>query len=170
MDWDLVYDNMFDNIGSFTGIFDFRAELQKTALRCANRLCLIQEEWNVMLSSILSNWDADVKMSLIEAVDYMMSISGYDYLGEEPLFSDKSDFWFQQSELYKDLGLDKSKNKRLYYVTIAIFETINYWCWYDAPVHITFDSDGLKEVLKYGNIAIDWNSYEIFNGGDSSLH
>lgn len=49
-------------------------------------------------------------------------------------------------------------------MTIAIFETINYWCWHDAPVQISFDSEGLKEVLRYGSINIDWNSYKKING------
>lgn len=168
MDLDIMFDNILDNIDSVVGRKDFHTELQKCALRCAKEHAPIHDEWNDMLSSILQNWDADVKMSPYEAVDYMMSVCGYDYLGEQPLALDESDFWFEQSEQYKNLDLEESENKRLYYVTIAIFETINYWCWHDAPVHITFDSDGLKEVLKYGNIGIDWNSYEKFGDGDSS--
>ena len=164
MDLHLWFDNILDNIDSFTGKFDFHAELQKTAFRCANGLSLIHDEWNVILSSILGNWDADVKMSLYEAVDYMMTVCGYGYLGEEILGHDEPDFWFLQSEQYRTLDLEESKSKRLYYITIAIFETINYWCWHDAPVQITFDSEGLQSVLRYGSINIDGNSYEKING------
>lgn len=103
-------------------------------------------------------------MSPYEAVDYMMAVCGYGFLGEEIIGHDEHYFWFLQSEQYKALVLDESKIKRLYYITIAIFETINYWCWNDAPVQITFESDGLKRVLRYRNINIDWNSYEKING------
>ena len=164
MDLDVMFDNILDSIDSFVGKKDFHAELQKCALRCAKGLAPIHDEWNDMLSFILYNWDVDVKMSPYEAVDYMMTICGYGSLGEEIIGHDEHDFWFLQSEQYKALDLDESKNKRLYYMTIAIFETINYWCWHDAPVQITFDSEGLKEVLRYGNIHIDWNSYEKING------
>ena len=166
MDLHLWFDNILDNIDSFTGKFDFHAELQKTAFRCANGLSLIHDEWNVILSSILGNWDADVKMSLYEAVDYMMAVCGYGYLGEETIELDESDFWFLQSEQCKALVLDESKSKRLYYMSIAIFETINYWYWHDAPVQITFNFEGLKGVLRHGSICINWNSYKKFQFDD----
>lgn len=164
MDLDIMFDSILNSIDSVVGKMDFHAELQKCALRCAKGYAPIHEEWNDMLSSILHNWDADVKMSPYEAVDYMMTICGYSYLGEETIELGESDFWFLQSEQCKTLGLEESKSKRLYHMTIAIFETINYWCWHDAPVQIAFDSEGLKEVLRYGNIHIDWNSYEKING------
>lgn len=164
MDLDIMFDNILDSIDSFVGKKDFHAELQMCALRCVMGHALIHDEWNDMLSSILQNWDVDVKLCLYEAVDYMMTICGYGYLGEKNVVLDESDFWLLQSEQCKTLGLEESKNKRLYYITIAIFETINYWCWHDAPVQITFNSEGLKEVLRYGNIHIDWNSYEKING------
>lgn len=50
-----------------------------------------------MLLSILHNWDADVKMSPYEAVDYMMTVCGLGYLGEETFELDKSNFWFLHS-------------------------------------------------------------------------
>ena len=169
MDLDIMFDTILDSIDSVVGKNDFHTELQKCAFRCAKGHAPIYDEWNDMLSSILHNWDADVKMSPYEAVDYMMSVCGYGYLGEETIELDQSDFWFLQSEQCKTLDLDESKSKRLYYTTIAIFETINYWCWHDAPVQITFDLDGLKGVLVYGIIIIDWNSYKKINGDDSSL-
>ena len=159
-----MFGDIIDNIGSFTDKLDFHTELQQTAFRCAYGTAHIQDEWINMLLLILNEWDAAVKMDLGEAVDYMMSVCGYDDFGERPLFSDKSGFWFLQSEQYMNFGLDESKSKRLYCVTIAIFETINYWCWHDAPVQITFDSEGLQGVLRYGSINIDWNSYEKING------
>lgn len=169
MDLDIMFDNISDSIDSVLGKTDFHAELQKCALRCAKGLAPIHDEWNDMLSSILQNWDADVKMSPYEAVDYMMAVCGYGYLGEETIVYDEPNFWFLQSEQWKALGLEESKDKRLYYITIAIFETINYWCWHDAPVQITFDPEGLQGVLRYGSISIDWNSYKKTMGGDSSL-
>lgn len=102
-------------------------------------------------------------MSQYEAVDYMMTVCRYGLLGEETIELNETDFWFLQSEQNKTLGLDVSKSKRLYYITIAIFKTINYWCWHEAPVPITFDSESLKGVLRYGSINISWNSYENFN-------
>ena len=168
MDLDIMFDNLLDSIDSVVGKKDFHAELQKCALRCAKGLAPIHDEWNDMLSSILHNWDVDVKVSPYKAVDYMMTVCGYGYLGEEIIGHDEPIFWFLQSEQCKALTLDESKSKRLYYMTIAIFETINYWCWHDAPVQITFDSEGLKEVLRYGSINIDWNSYEKSIGSDSS--
>lgn len=164
MDLDIMFDSILNSIDSVVGKKDFHTELQMCALRYAKEHAPIHNEWNDMLSSILHNWDADVKMSPYEAVDYMMAVCGYGSLGEEIVGHDEHDFWFLQSEQYKALDLDESKNKRLYYMTIAIFETINYWCWHDAPVQITFHSEGLKEVLRYGNIHIDWNSYEKING------
>lgn len=164
MDLDVMFDNLLDSIDSVVGRKDFHIELQKCALRCAKEHAPIHDEWNGMLSSILQNWDSDVKMNPHEAVGYMMTICGYSYLGEETIELDESDFWFLQSEQCKTLGLEESKSKRLYHMTIAIFETINYWCWHDAPIQIAFDSEGLKEVLRYGNIHIDWNSYEKING------
>lgn len=161
---DFMFDNILDSIDSVVGKMDFHTELQKCALRCAKGHAPIHDEWNDMLSSILHNWDADVKMSPYEAVDYMMTVCGYGYLGEEIIGHDEHDFWFLQSEQYKALVLEESRSKRLYYITIAIFETINYWCWHDAPVPITFDSDGLQGVLRYGSISIDWNSYKKING------
>lgn len=169
MDFDFMSDDILNDFDSYTGKCDFHTELQKTAIRCTNNSDVIHDEWNNMLSSILNNWDADVKMSLFDAVDYMMSVCGYDYFGKELLFSDKSNFWFLQSEQYRTLGLDELKNKRLYCVTIAIFESINYWCWHDSPVQVTFSFEELKNVLKHGNIVIDWSSYAKFKGGDSSL-
>ena len=164
MDLDIMFDNILDSIDSYVGKKDFHTELQICALRCVMVHALIHDEWNDMLSSILQNWDADVKLCPYEAVDYMMTICGYGYLGEKNVVLYESDFWLLQSEQCKTLGLEESKNKRLYYITIAIFETINYWCWHDAPVQITFNSEGLKEVMRYGNIHIDWNSYEKING------
>ena len=154
-----MFDNILGSNDSVSGEKDFHAELQKCASRCALGLTPIHDEWNEMLSSILHNWDADVKINLYEAVDYMMTACGYGYLGEEIIGHDESEFWFLQSAQGKALNLEESKNKRLYYLTIAIFETINYWCWHDAPLQITFDSEGLKGVLRYGSVNIDWNSY-----------
>lgn len=145
--------------------------MQNCAHRCAKGLAPIHDKWNCMLSSILHNWDADVKMSPYEAANHMMTVCGYGYWGEETIVQDKSEFWFLKSEQCKALDLEDSKSKRIYCMTIAIFETINYWCWHNAPVQITFDSEGLQGVLRYGSINIiniDRNSHEISMGSDSS--
>lgn len=83
MDLDIMFDNILDSIDSYVGKKDFHAELQKCALRCAKGIAPIHDEWNDMLSSILHNWDADVKMNTYEAVDYMMTVCGYECFGEE---------------------------------------------------------------------------------------
>lgn len=46
-------------------------------------------------------------------------------------------------------------------MTIAVFETINYWCsyWYYAP--ISFNRDSLIDVLENGSISINWASYQL---------
>lgn len=152
---------IMDSINSVLEEADFHVKLQRCAHRCAKGITPIHDEWNDMLSSILHNWKADIKMSSYEAVDYMMTVcSRYCYLGEETMTQEDPNFWFFQSEQCKPLGLDESESKRLYYITIALFETINYWCWHEAPLPITFDSKGLEGVLRYGRIYIDWYSYE----------
>ena len=83
MDLDIMFGNILDSIDSTVGKMDFHAELQKCALRCAKSLVPIHNEWSDMLLSILHNWDADIKMSLNEAVDYMMDVCGYECFGEE---------------------------------------------------------------------------------------
>lgn len=163
VDLDFLLNGLLDSV-PVIGKSDFHAELQRTAIHCAHGHGLVQDEWNEMLSSILHNWDADIKMSQFEAVDYMMNVCGYGYFGEDTIGIDTSDFWFLQSEQYKNLKLEGSKGKRLYYVTIALFETINYWCWHGAQVSNTFDSKRLMKVLAFGNIGIDWYSYEKYNG------
>lgn len=52
-----------------------------------------------MLSFILHNWDADVKISPYKAVDYMMTVCGYGYLGDETIEQEESEFWFQHLTL-----------------------------------------------------------------------
>ena len=162
MDFENLFDDMLgcaDGTASVCGSLDFHSELQKWAFRCALGLVPIQDAWSYMLSSILNNWKVYIRMSLDEAVYYMMNVCGYSIFGEEIIASENSEFWFLYSEKYKTLHTDESKGIRLYYLTIAIFESINYWCWHDAPVQITFDFEGLKDVLRYGDIQIDWDSY-----------
>ena len=67
--------------------------------------------------------------------------------------------WFAKSEEFKKWNVDKSNGKLLYYLTISVFASINYWCWHDAPLNITFNIDNLHSVLCY-KINIDWDSYE----------
>lgn len=113
------------------------------------------------------HWKAEIKMNLYEAVDHIADVCGYTTVGRDHFFSDNYGFWFILSDQYKNLGVDDSRAKGHYYMTIAIFETINYWCWHDAPNAIIFDFQGLQQALKYGNIQIDWDSYEKFDSGDS---
>ena len=103
-----MFNNTLDSIDSVVGKMDFHVDLQKCALRCVKGYAPIHEEWNDMLLSILHNWDADVKMSPYEAVDYMMTVCGYGYLGEETNELNKSDLWFLQSEQCKTLVLEES--------------------------------------------------------------
>ena len=163
MDLDLIFNDLQDYIRPNDGKLDFHTELQKTACQCAKG-AFVQDEWQGLLVSLLYHWKAEIKLSMYEAVDYMADVCGYATIGRDNFFSNDYGFWFILSSQYKELGVDESKAKGLYYMTIAIFETINYWCWHDAPVPITFDFQGLQQVLKFGNIQIDWDSYEKFSG------
>ncbi len=44
-------------------------------------------------------------------------------------------------------------------MTIAVFETINYWFWYDHNISIVFNKETLSHALECGKIYIDWDSY-----------
>lgn len=149
-------------------LFDFHARLQRAALRCAKGVYGnrgIHHEWNDMLLFILHKWEIHAHMCLSEAVDYMMAVCGFGDFRGRSIASDESDFWFLLSEQYRKLDIDKFKfnSERIYYITIAIFETLNYWCWYNSNVKIPLDYEELKGVLKYGKISIRFESYDKIN-------
>lgn len=138
---------------------DFHIELARTA-RCCVDICndrnLVEEKWCDMLSRILTNWMASVEIDLCEAVEYLLDTSGI--FGSNLSYS-SCDFWFLNSLDYQELCINRPRRDRVYYVTIAIFETLNYWCWHDAPLPITFNADTLATTLKEGGIYIDFSAY-----------
>ncbi len=137
---------------------DFQIELSKVARHCA-AICYnsnyLREKWSDMLSHILSNWDVSVEMDLHEAIKYMMDVSGVC----DSIPSPNCNFWFLNSLDYQELCANGPQWNRVYYVTIAMFETLNYWCWHSAPLSITLNADTLTTVLKEGEIYIDFSAY-----------
>lgn len=165
------FDFILDDINNVVDIYlpdsskstktDIHLEIAQSAKLCSNGSVLIAEEWEKLLSLILNNWEAAIYMDLQQAISYLMEVCGYDFLGNEIFSHDKSQFWFLQSEQFENLKKDGSYRHSLYYITIAVFETINYWCWHDYPTPVLFDFTQLKEVLINGFIQINWDSYQI---------
>lgn len=137
---------------------DFQTRLLRTACHCTT-ICynrnLVREKWYTMLSHILSNWNVSVEMDLHEAIKYMIDVSGV--CDSNP--SHNCDFWFLNSLNYQELCANGPQRDRVYYVTIAIFETLNYWCWHSAPLPITLNMDTLATILKEGKVYIDFSAY-----------
>lgn len=118
----------------------------------------IFESWKYTLTKLLIHWEAEVEMDLDEAASIMLNTAFPSY--HDKLFGN-NDFWFKAEEYVSNLPLPSYiKNKAcIYMMTIAIFETIAYWCWHDAPLQIVFNELNLKGILKNGNINIDWSQY-----------
>ena len=139
------------------------------ALQCADGAD-IQTAWYDFLLSILKNWNADIQMDLHEAVVIMLSAAGLDESINDNGFSFyaslmrmgiklKINFWFKLPTELQLLPQEEQYKKRIFMMTIAVFETINYWCWY-YWYHIVFNSKSLIDVLENGSISIDWTSYQ----------
>lgn len=131
-------------------IKEFHESLVSVAQQCADGTD-IQTAWHDFLFAILKNWNADIQMDLHEAVVIMLSATGLDesinYKGFSfytPLIRMgiklKINFWFKlPSELHR-LPQEEQCKRRIFMTTIAVFETINYWCsyyWY----HIVFNRE-----------------------------
>lgn len=151
----------------------FQENLGDVAQRCANG-ANIYITWHNFLSTILKNWNADIQMDLHDAVDIMLSAAGLNkfinYKGFPEYFhsfnvsfnvldlkpnKNKIKFWYKLPFLKKI-----QIRKRIFMMTISVFETINYWCWYDSPVSISFNRDSLINTLNNGSISINWALYQ----------
>lgn len=173
------FDFILDDINNYIDIYlpdsskstksDIHLEIAQSAKLCANGSVFIAEEWEKLLSLILNNWDVAINMDLQQAISYLMEVCGYDLEGNKIFSLDKSKFWFLQSEQFQDLKKDCSYRHSLYYITVAVFETINYWCWHDYPTPVLFDFKHLKEVLTNGIIHINWDSYLIEEESDVTI-
>lgn len=146
----------------------FQECLISVAQQCAEGAD-IHTTWHDFLLSILTNWDADIQMDLHEAVVIMLSAAGLNesvnYKGflfyTLPMrlgIKLKIDFGFKLPAELRSLPESMQSKKKIFMMTIAIFETINYWCsyyWY----HIVFNREFLIDVLENDSINIDWTSY-----------
>lgn len=139
---------------------DFQIRLLRNAQYCAlvhgGGECF-WANWLDMLSNILHHWSVAVKMDKNHAIGYMIEVSG---VWHEP--SNNCDFWFLNSLDYQELCANGPQWNRVYYVTIAVFETLNYWCWHSAPLSITLNADILAKILKKGKIHIDFSAYDEY--------
>lgn len=152
-------------------IKDFQECLVSVAWQCADGAD-IHIAWRDFLFAILKNWNADIQMDLHDAVAIMLSAAGLDESIKYKGFSFYSfsmglgfrpniDFWFKLPAELQRLPQEVQYKKRIFMMTVAVFETINYWCsyWYYAP--ISFNRDSLIAVLENGSISINWESYQL---------
>lgn len=68
-------------------------------------------------------------------------------------------FGFKLPTELQKLPREIQHKKRIFIMTIAVFETINYWYWHDPPT-IIFNREYLIDVLENGITHIDWTSYQ----------
>lgn len=147
----------------------FQESLRNMALQCADGAD-IQSAWHDFLFAILKNWNVKIQMNLHDAVVIMLSAAGlnesinYKGFSYYTLFMKfgiklKIDFWFNLPIELQMLPQEVQYKKRIFMMTVAVFETINYWCSYYAP--ISFNGDSLIDVLENGSISINWESYQL---------
>lgn len=136
-----MFNNEFNDL-----VRAYRANIYKIALRCQKDRSLqnLKLEWSILLNYVLANWKASRKMDMSNAVEIMLESIGRNE-SREPWF------WYCRRE----------PNASLFKITIAIFETINYWCWWEAPVSIDFNRTNLIKNLANAEIDIDWSFYSI---------
>lgn len=138
--------------------------IQTTALECASKGSHFDALWHELLKVVLSNWEVDIKMDLWEATYLMLRCAGYyydnDWRDTHP--TNKYEFWYKYED---DESIEipiiscKKRNYIAFIMTIAVFETINYWCCHNSPLAIMLNSENLYNVMKSGIINIDWDSY-----------
>lgn len=125
--------------------------------------CILKPEdlaaiWCDCLSFILDNWHANIQIDLNEAIDICLSATEIKVFPHLSL-TERNEFWLKLPEELYNLPKGIQQMGIIYMTTIAVFETINYWCWHDAPVSVTFDKNNLLSVLANGNMDIDWSNY-----------
>lgn len=92
---------------------------------------------HVFLEKLLEIWDASLKISIDCAISAILDSI------------ESNTFWWLA---------DENNSRDPYKVTIALFESINYFCWHDH-YWISIDENKLQGILKYP-IAIDWSKYD----------
>lgn len=146
-------------------------DIKKTAIACASKGSHFDALWHELLERMLNHWQADIQMDLWDATKVMLHCAGY-YNDSDWRVTNNYDLWYQYEN---DASNIKSNyrvfpvinsclplfcQERAFKITIAVFETINYWCYYTNPVRITLTEENLIQTLKYGNIHIKWDSYK----------
>lgn len=132
--------------------FLFHEELKKLALDCTKQSEDMPMLWEQFLKRLLTYWGAWVKMDLSEAVEIMLAAAG---MRNPPVR-----FWFKEPRMpFMFHSEDSLLRNKSYNMTIAVFETINYWCWYNHNVGIVFNRQSLINTLEGGRIEINWNTY-----------
>ena len=137
---------------------DFQENLKYTAWQSIREPESLETIWCNFLSSILDHWQASVEIELGEATDILINAAGIN-LCPHVSPSDKGDFWYKPPQELYSMPKGVQEFGMIYMNIIAVFETINYWCWHDAPVSITFNKENLLSVLACGSITIDWSNY-----------
>lgn len=161
-----MVDDLFDNI-ALSDIFlsevsvpqwSFHEHLSYIASQCV----LNQEElaaiWRDYLSFILDKWHASIQIDLNEAIEICLTATEIEVFPHLSLIGKKK-FWFKLPEDLYNLPKGIQQMAMIYMNTIVVFETINYWCWHDAPVSIIFNEDNLLSVMACGKLDIDWSNY-----------
>lgn len=93
----------------------------------------------VLIDEMLSHWQADRELRAEEAIDIFENsvISG--------------DFWWVKKH---------RESQSLYMCTVALLESVNYWCWHEAPLPICFDEKGFRECIQYPIAIYDIDFYQ----------
>lgn len=130
-------------------------QIEQTAIQCTKMPKKgIDLKWYRLLDSVLTHWEANVRMDLWDAVKIMkQSAEGKNYV-----------FWYSKMHpvsRWRAAFFPSYRAYVMYKRTIAIFETINYWCHYEDPISINFNQESLLDVLEKGRIAIEWNDYQL---------
>ena len=136
---------------------DNHEQIRETAIMCANKGSHFDGLWQQQLESLLHYWKANIKMDLNGATNVMLKSAGYNYNTDWLVSNKDYFFWYK----YKSDGLFKPPfpldpvKSRTYRMTIAVFETINYWCEKNYPTPIDFTKESLLDVLMHGHKHFD---------------
>lgn len=151
----------------------FKDSLKYMALQCTNGTD-IHTAWHDFLQILLNEWNADIQMNLDDAIAFILSAAGlneyiirsrfvgigfFNYCILSSVKQNKIKFWFKLPADLQMFPQEIQHKKRIFLMTVAIFETINYWCWHDSPFLI-FNKEQLINVLENGSVNIDWKFYQ----------
>ena len=162
-----MIDDLLDNIDASCDTFlskvseplgSFYEHLRYIACQCVLKPEELSTIWYDYLSFILANWHANIQIELHEAINICLSATEIDVFPHLSLI-ERHEFWFKLPEELYNLPKGIQQMGMIYMNTIAVFETINYWCWHDAPLSVSFNKDNLLSVLESGDIDIDWTNY-----------